>query len=368
MQSVDVIVVGGGVIGLAVARALALDGREVVVLERNGRIGEETSSRNSGVIHSGIYYPPGSLKAGLCVRGRELLYAYCAERQIAHARVGKIVVAQIDQVAALRALQERGIRNGVTDLQWLSAGEVQALEPRVRCASGLLSPSTGIIDVHQYVVGLWGDLERADAVVVFRSEMQSARPTAEGMEVTVRSGGETSTLGCRFMINSAGLHAAGLLSRIESYPAGLLRRPYFAKGNYFAYRGSKPFSRLVYPMPNESGLGVHATLDIDGSTRFGPDVEWVDAIGYDVDAARVDTFYAAISEYWPSIPAGTLQPAYAGIRPKLTDATGKAADFVIEDRAVHGVPGLINLLGIESPGLTCSLAIAEDVLARLGPR
>ena len=364
VQSVDVIVVGAGVVGLAVARALALGGREVVVLERNDRIGEETSSRNSGVIHSGIYYPPGSLKASLCVRGRELLYGYCAERQIAHARVGKIVVAQSDQLAALRALYERGIRNGVTDLQWLTASEVQTLEPQVRCASALLSPSSGIIDVHQYLVGLWGDLERAAAVVVFRCEMQSARPTADGMEVTVRSGSETSTLGCRWMINSAGLHAVALLSQIESYPAGLLRRPYLAKGNYFTCRGGKPFSRLVYPMPNEAGLGVHATLDMDGSTRFGPDVEWIDEIDYDVDAARVEMFYAAVREYWPSIPPGSLQPAYAGIRPKLTGPDGKAADFVIEGPATHCVPGLVNLLGVESPGLTASLAIGEHV-ARL---
>lgn len=357
---VDVIVIGAGVIGLAVGRALAQSGRAVVVIDRHDRVGQETSSRNSGVIHSGIYYPTGSLKAKLCVRGRELLYRYCAERGIAHRRTGKIVVAQQDQIAALEALRQKAVANGVYDLQWLSGAEVAELEPLVRCAAGLLSPATGIIDVHEYLVGLWGDLERAQGTVVFGSEVSAVSADGDGLTVTVDGG--AATVSCRWLVNAGGLHAIGLLRRIVGYPPTRCRTAHFAKGNYFAYRGGKPFSHLVYPMPDEHGLGVHATLDLDGTTRFGPDVEWIDEPHYDVDPVRADSFYHAIRQYWPTIPSGSLHPAYAGVRPKLVGAGASAADFVIEDESTHTVPGLINLLGMESPGLTASLAVAEQVL------
>lgn len=364
-EAVDIVVVGAGVVGLAVARCLAQAGHETLVLEKNRRIGEETSARNSGVIHSGIYYPAGSLKARLCVAGRDQLYEYCEQRGIAHRRAGKIIVAQQSQVAALQTLRAKGVANGVTDLQWLSGDEVAQLEPRVRCAAGLLSPSTGIIDVHDYMTALAGDFEAAGGSIVVNCELLQARVDGDGLEIEARSGDEVTALRCRWLINSGGLHALGLLRRIAGYPSERMRAPLFAKGNYYSCRGERPFRHLIYPMPNEAGLGVHATLDLDGTTRFGPDVEWIENIDYDVDPARSLSFYDAIREYWPGLPDEALQPAYAGIRPKLTGPGTPAADFEIEDHRQHGVRGLVNLLGIESPGLTSSLAIAAEVASRL---
>lgn len=358
---VDVIVIGAGTVGLAIARAVAAQGREVVILERHQRVGEETSSRNSGVIHSGVYYPTGSLKARLCVRGRELLYRYSTERGITHRKLGKIIVAQENQLAKLTALRHRAAANGVDDLQWLTAAEVKQLEPRLRCAAGLFSPSTGIIDVHEFMVSLWADVEAANGIIAFGSELLSAAFTDLAIVATVRSGTVVSQLSCDWLINSAGLHAIGLLAKFAGYPANLHRKAHFAKGNYFSYAGGKPFRHLVYPMPNEAGLGTHATLDLDGTVRFGPDVQWTDELDYYVDPERCEGFYDDIRSYWPGIPAGSLHPAYAGIRPKLVGAGAPAADFLIEEPSVHGMPGLINLLGIESPGLTASLAIAEYV-------
>jgi L-2-hydroxyglutarate oxidase LhgO len=361
MHSVDVVVVGAGVVGLAVARALALARHEVLVLEQHSRIGQETSSRNSGVIHSGIYYPTGSLKARLCVRGREILYSYCDARSIAYRRCGKIIVATAEQVPALQALQQKAIANGVDDLCWLTAEEVRALEPEVQCDAGLLSPSTGIIDVHELLLALQADLEDAEGLVVLRTRLDEARAEHDGIVLTVTSDGAHSELRCRWLINCAGLSAVGLLNRVEGYPASRQRRAFFAKGNYFSCQGLRPFQRLVYPMPNTAGLGIHATLDLDGATRFGPDVEWVDDLDYRVDSDRERSFYDAIRAYWPTIPSGCLQPAYAGIRPKLVGPGVAPADFEIEGPAEHGICGLINLLGIESPGMTSSLAIGEYV-------
>ena len=358
---VDVVVVGAGVVGLAVARALALAGREVLVLERHRLPGQETTSRNSGVIHSGLYYPQGSLKARLCVRGRHLLYGFCAAREIAHSRCGKLIVAQESGISGLKGLAEKGRANGVDDLAWLTADEVRALEPEIRCAAGLWSPSTGIVDVHEFVTALIADIEANNGAIVYGTELQGAVAGQDGFIVMLSSGGQVDTLACRTLVNSAGLGAVDLLQRIDGYPAGRRRKAYFAKGNYFVCSGARPFTHLVYPMPNEAGLGVHATLDLDGSTRFGPDVEWVDRPEYHVDAKRAEGFYAAIREYWPALPDGCLQPGYAGVRPKLVGEGAAAADFVIEGGKDHGIAGLVNLLGIESPGLTSSLAIAEEV-------
>jgi L-2-hydroxyglutarate oxidase LhgO len=367
MDAIDVVVIGGGVVGLAVARALAMRGMETLVLEQHARPGQETSSRNSGVIHSGIYYPTGSLKARLCVRGRELLYQFCNLRGIAHNRCGKIIVAGERQGDALRALHQRAVANGVSDLIWLDAAQVSELEPEVRCAAALSSPATGIIDVHELMMTLLADLESAGGSLVLQSRLQAARSVDAGIVIEVDDGA-SSELHCRWLVNSAGLAAVDLLSRIHGYPRQRLRQSWYAKGNYFACHGVRPFKRLVYPMPNSAGLGIHATLDLDGTTRFGPDVEWVEQPNYQVSASRAEVFYAAIREYWPGLPDGSLQPAYAGVRPKLVGPESTAADFEIESPSVHGVPGLINLLGIESPGLTSSMAIAEHVVEQVMER
>jgi L-2-hydroxyglutarate oxidase LhgO len=365
MDAIEAVVIGAGVVGLAIAREFASRGLQTLVLEQHPRPGQETSSRNSGVIHSGIYYPTGSLKARLCVRGRELLYEFCQARGIAHRRCGKIIVAGDAQVPALQALQARAIANGVLDLLTLDADQITRLEPQVRCAAGLLCPSTGIIDVHELMMALIADLESAGGLLVLRSSLHAAEVVQDGFVLRIDSEGSSSELHSKYLVNCAGLAAPDLLRRIDGYPRERLRKAWFAKGNYFACHGVRPFSRLVYPMPNEAGLGTHATLDLDGTTRFGPDVEWVEQPEYGVSAARAPSFYAAIREYWPSIPAGCLQPAYAGVRPKLVGPGAPAADFEIEAMAAHGLPGLINLLGIESPGLTSSLAIAEEVAALL---
>ena len=360
-ESIDVLVVGAGVIGLAIGRALASRGYEVVVVERHLAPGQETSSRNSGVIHSGIYYPTGSLKARLCVSGREQLYAYCEARGINHRRCGKLIVAQDSQLDELQKLRHKALENGVTDLRWLSASEVAELEPDVRCSAALLSPSTGIVDVHEYMLALQGDLEASNGTIVFDSEVVGARQCDAHLAATIRSGESSQEFLCRHLINSAGLRAVDLLRQIEGYPTARLRTAYYAKGNYFVCQGARPFNHLVYPMPNEAGLGVHATLSLDGTTRFGPDVEWTTDLNYSVDAKRGESFYDAIREYWPGLPDLSLHPDYAGIRPKLVGAEHKAADFEIEGPSDHGIGGLVNLLGIESPGLTSSLAIAEHV-------
>jgi L-2-hydroxyglutarate oxidase LhgO len=366
MDQIECVVVGAGVVGLAIARALAERGREVVVLEATEAIGTGTSSRNSEVIHAGIYYPRGSLKAALCVRGREMLYEYCALRNVPHQRCGKLLVATArNQLAQLKALAARGKENGVLDLIPLSANEAEELEPALHCAGAVFSPHTGIVDSHQLLLALQGDAERAGAVCAFHSPVESIG--AEGGRFIVRVGGDTpSLLAATAVINSAGLHANAIARKIHGLDPRHVPPLYFAKGNYFSVSGRAPFSRLIYPMPNEAGLGVHLTLDLGGQARFGPDVEWVETIHYDVDPRRADGFYAAIREYWPGLPDGALQPAYAGIRPKLSGPGEPAADFVIQGPAAHGVRGLVNLYGIESPGLTACLAIAQRVCEMLG--
>jgi len=361
----DALVIGAGVVGLACAAAIAKSGKSVIVAERHARAGEETSSRNSGVIHSGIYYPTTSLKARLCVEGRERLYAYCQERDINYRRCGKLVVAQEDQVEALRALQRKAQANGVTDVELLTDSEARQLEPAVRCTAALLSPSTGIIDVHEYMLALEADIEAGQGILAFNTEFVGAAAGGNGFVATLRAGDEDTEIGCRDLVNSAGLGAVVLLERIDGYPKACGHRTYFAKGNYYSCQGIKPFRHLIYPMPNEASLGLHATLDLDGSTRFGPDVEWVDAIDYCVDAGRERSFYASIREYWPGMPDGALKPACSGVRPKRVGPGEAAADFLIEGPAEHGVAGLVNLIGIESPGLTSSLAIGDEVASRL---
>jgi L-2-hydroxyglutarate oxidase LhgO len=357
-EVVDVVVVGAGVVGLAAARVFAASGRQTLVLEQHAHIGREISSRNSGVIHSGIYYPADSLKARLCVEGRHLLYEYCEQRGIAHARCGKLIVAQTNQVGALRALEARGVANGVSDLQWLDASHVRELEPELHCAAALHSPSTGIVDPHELMTALLGDLESHGGVLAANSKVERMRPLRDGIELTIGSGSEASTLVARTAINATGLGSVAMTRRIEGYPITAIPQAYFAKGNYFACSG-RPFRRLVYPMPNEAGLGIHATIDLNGGTRFGPDVEWTDSLSYDVDPALASGFDQSIREYWPALDDGALQPAYAGIRPKLVGPGQPASDFVIAGPGEHGIPGLINLLGIESPGLTAALALGE---------
>ncbi len=364
MEQVDCVVVGAGVVGLAVARALAQAGREVLILEAADAVGSGTSSRNSEVIHAGLYYPPGSWKARLCVRGRDLLYDYCATHGVAHRRCGKLVVAtDASQEPALRALRERAAACGVHDLQWLEAAQAQALEPALRCTAALLSPSTGIIDCHGLMLSLQGEAEAQGAMLVLRSPLQRLQRVDGGFELQV-GGDEPMALRARSVVNSAGLHAVALASGFEGLPP--LPQAHWARGHYFACPGKPAFTRLIYPMPDEAGLGVHVTLDLGGQMRFGPDVQWIPvtawgAEDYRVDAARAAPFAAAIRRYWPALPDAALQPAYAGIRPKISGPGQAAADFLIQGPAEHGVPGLVNLLGIESPGLTASLALAERV-------
>ncbi|MDE2516038.1 MAG: NAD(P)/FAD-dependent oxidoreductase [Rhodospirillales bacterium] len=361
MESVDCIVAGAGVVGLAVARALALAGREVLVLEAAEGIGTETSSRNSEVIHAGIYYPAGSLMARFCVAGRRALYAYCDERGVPYRNCGKLIVAtSAEEDARLADIKRRAEANGVEGMRVLSQAEAVALEPNLTCTSALLSPATGIIDSHAYMLALQGDAENAGAVCVFHSPVVGARAT--GGRIAVSVGGEDPmTLACNLFVNSAGLHAPSLARRVIGMPADRIPTAYYAKGNYFTLTGRSPFSRLIYPVPVPGGLGVHLTIDLGGQARFGPDVEWVDTLDYSVDPARASSFYAAVRRYWPALQDGQIQPGYAGIRPKIVPKGAPAQDFVVQGPQSHGVPGLINLFGIESPGLTASLAIAAHV-------
>ena len=366
MERVGAVVVGAGVIGLAIARALARGGQDVLVLEAERSIGTHTSSRNSEVVHAGLYYARGSLKATLCVAGREPLYRYCDARGIGHRRCGKLVVAaDASQIGALEALHAAAHANGVDDVRLVGAHEAIALEPALHCVAALRSPSTGIVDSHALMLAYQGDAERDGATIAFGARALGARVVADGFAVRVDAG-EPLELATARLVNSAGLEAPAFASRIEGLPAGHVPRAYFAKGNYFTLSGLAPFSRLVYPVPEPGGLGVHLTLDLAGQARFGPDVEWVERPDYRVDPARAAVFYAAIRRYWPGLRDGALAPGYAGVRPKIVPAGAPAGDFVIAGPDVHGVAGLVNLFGIESPGLTASLAIAASVAAKLG--
>jgi L-2-hydroxyglutarate oxidase LhgO len=360
-DAVDCVVIGAGVVGLAVARALALAGRDVLVLEKERWIGSETSSRNSEVIHAGIYYPKGSGKARFCVAGKEKLYAYCAERGVPHQRLGKLIVAVADdEIPVISAVRDRAVANGVTDLVWLDGAATRALEPPLAAVGAFLSPSTGIIDSHALMLAYQADLEAAGGMVVLRAPVLSGRVIEHGFALEV-GGEEGMTLACRTLVNSGGVHAPRLARAIAGIPAASIPRDYFCRGVYFTLSGRSPFRHLVYPVPEAAGLGVHLTLDLGGQAKFGPDVEWIDGIDYTVDPRRGERFYAAIRRYWPGLRDGALQPGYAGIRPKISGPAAPAADFLIQGPAEHGVPGLVNLYGIESPGLTASLAIAEHV-------
>lgn len=363
---IDCIVVGAGVVGLAVARALAQQGREVLVADAAEAIGTGTSSRNSEVIHAGIYYPAGSLKAQLCVRGKHLLYDYCAARGIPHQRLGKLIVATTDSEARqLDSIAERARANGVDDMRRLSAAEATALEPALHCTAALLSPSTGIVDSHALMLAYQGDAENAGAQCVFHTPMLTARVRPEGGFDVQFGGDEAMSLSCQVLINASGIHAPTLARHIEGLPPASIPPEYLCKGSYFTLAGRAPFSHLIYPVPQHAGLGVHLTLDLGGQAKFGPDTEWIPTEDYTLDPARAEVFYDAVRTYWPALPDGVLAPGYTGIRPKISGPHEPAADFVIAGPAVHGVAGLVNLFGIESPGLTASLAIADETLARL---
>lgn len=366
MERVGCVVVGAGVIGLAVARTLAMAGREVIVLEAADAIGTGTSSRNSEVIHAGIYYPTGSLRAALCVPGRDALYAYCQSHGVAHTRIGKLIVATDEaQMPRFNAIRRQAAMNGVDDLTPLSAAEAVALEPNLHCVAALHSPSTGIIDSHALMLALQGDAENNGAMLAFKSPMVGGRITDAGIEVET-GGAEPMRIICDTLVNCAGLGAWEAARALDGFPAGHVPPGHFAKGNYYALaHGRSPFQRLIYPMPIEGGLGVHITLDLAGQARFGPDVEWVERIEYSVDPARAGSFYTSVRSYWPGLPDGGLVPAYCGIRPKLTGPGQGQADWLIQGPQVHGVPGLVNLFGIESPGLTACLAIADHVAGLL---
>ncbi|WP_223545962.1 NAD(P)/FAD-dependent oxidoreductase [Pseudomonas sp. A-B-19] len=369
-MNVDIqsVVIGAGVVGLAVARALAMSGREVLVVDAGGGIGTGISSRNSQVIHAGIYYPGGSLKARLCVEGKQLLYAYCDERGVDCRRIGKLIVATDEpQRSALQRLLAQGRLNGVDDLQWLDGAQARALEPALSCVAALWSPSTGIVDSHALMLALQGDAERFAATLALRTPLLSARCMEQGFEL--RMGGiQPMTLRCRELINCAGLSAPEVARAIVGLPGHFIPRAHLCKGSYFSFSGRAPFRHLVYPAPESAGLGVHMTLDLGGQARFGPDVEWVEHVDYRVEPRRAAGFYQAIRRYWPGLPDNSLQPAYSGIRPKISGPTEPAADFLISGCAVHGVPGLVNLFGIESPGLTSCLALAEQAVKRLDDR
>jgi len=357
MDTVDVVVIGAGVVGLAVARAFALRGRETLILEAREQFGMETSSRNSEVIHAGIYYPAGSLKAQFCVAGRDQLYAFCESNGVGYRRCGKLIVAtSAEQALELERIRMAAAANGVS-LSLLTDTEVLKLEPQLSCVAALLSPLTGIVDSHEYMQALLGHAQAHGASLVCESRVTVLEPRADAILVGVN--GEAPALLARTVVNCAGLHAPSVARLIDGLVAPTV---HFAKGNYFSLTGRSPFQHLVYPVPEQGGLGVHFTLDLAGRARFGPDVQWVYEANYDVDPRRGERFYAAIRDYWPGLPDGALTPAYAGIRPRITGPGEPLADFRIEGPQVHGVAGLINLFGIESPGLTSSLAIADYVV------
>ncbi len=370
MEQVDAVVIGAGVVGLAVGRALAQAGRETIVLEAQEAIGQGVSSRNSEVIHAGFYYPTGSLKARLCVRGKDMLYAFCASHGVDHRNCGKLVVANDErEIQGLRGLQDRAAANGVP-LEWMDGPQAMAMEPGLRCQAALYSPTTGIVDSHGYMLALQGDLERAGGGVAVASRVDGAALAARAGEPHVLRLADGSELGARIVVNAASLHACGLARRFEGLdPRGVPQETY-GKGSYFTLAGKSPFTRLIYPAPGVAHLGTHLTLDLGGQAKFGPDLEWLDVrspddIDYSVDPRRADGFYAEVRRFWPGLPDGALQPSYSGVRPKIHPPHEPWPDFRIDGPAVHGHSGLVNLFGIESPGLTSALALADEVLARL---
>jgi L-2-hydroxyglutarate oxidase LhgO len=387
MDRVDVVVVGAGVGGLAVARALALAGREVMVIEKEGAIGQGISSRNSEVIHAGLYYPTGSLKAQLCVRGKQMLYAYCAERGLPHRQCGKLIVAtDASQLEKLARIAQQAASNGVP-VQMLTREQARALEPQLECVAALLSPTTGIVSSHDLMTSLLGDLENAGGALALATELESVQFFKEKMpfrgvlsaQSAIKSEAEVDRfecfesfeLGFQVMINAAGLSAPLVAQRMQGLDKSSVPQAHYAKGNYYALSGKAPFERLVYPIPEAAGLGVHLTLDLGGQAKFGPDVQWLDGIeapaqiDYSVDPKRAEGFYSEVRKYWPGLQDGQLLPSYSGVRPKIVGAHEAAADFCIQGPDAHGVAGLVNLFGIESPGLTSCLALGDHVAEML---
>jgi len=367
MESIDCAVIGAGVVGLAIARRLALAGREVIVLEAEDAIGTHTSSRNSEVIHAGIYYSSGSLKARFCVTGKRMLYDYCVERGIAHNRIGKLIVATDEgQSSSLAKYKAQAEANGVDDLVWLTPTQLAEYEPEVRCVAGVFSPSTGIIDSHALMLAYLGDAESHGATLVLKSPVLSGTAQADGIVLDV-GGAEPMRIACRHVINSAGLHAQALARSIAGVPAATIPPTYYAIGHYYRLNGRTPFRHLVYPVARSDWLGVHVTLDLGGQAKFGPDFAWIEQVDYRFDDSRMNAFYQAIRDYYPALRDGQLSPGYTGIRPKIAGPNDPVPDFVIHGPRQHGVAGLVNLYGIESPGLTSSMAIAEHVAALLAP-
>jgi L-2-hydroxyglutarate oxidase LhgO len=363
---VEIIVIGAGVVGLAIARRLALAGKEVLVLEAEDHIGTHTSSRNSEVIHAGIYYPTGSLKAQLCVKGREALYRYCADRAVPAKAIGKVIVAVTEaEISALHALKAKAVANGVTDLTWLDPPAVSHIEPEIICKAALFSPSSGIVDSHALMLSLQGEAESHGAQLVFRTRVESVTCLDSGFDVRT-TGADDMTLRCAILVNAAAFNAPLIAARMDGYPKSQVPRRYFAKGNYLSVSGATPFRHLIYPLPVAGGLGVHVTLDLAGRMRLGPDLHWVDGLDYAADTSITDAFYEAVRLYWPSVMERELHWTYSGIRPKISGPGEDNADFVVDGPADHGVAGLVNLFGIESPGLTSSLALAELVAQKLG--
>jgi L-2-hydroxyglutarate oxidase LhgO len=365
LERIGTVVIGAGVVGIAIARALAQRGREVLILEAENTIGSVTSSRNSEVIHAGVYYHPGGLKARLCVEGRHKLYAYAAERGIPHKQCGKLIVATSDdQIPKLEEWHTIAMQNGVEGLRFITPAEARAMEPEVFCVAALHAPVTGIIDVHHYMLALLGDAEAAGVTLALRSPVTRGEIGADGFVLEV--GGATPVkIACRTLINAAGLGAQGFAHNLQGLDAKTIPPLVLAKGSYFSFSGKPPFKMLIYPLPAFGSSGLHATCDMAGQVRFGPDVEWVDRIDYHVDPARLPVFEESVRRYWPGLPKGVLQPDYSGVRPKVARASPHDTDFIIHGAREHGIPGLVNLFGIESPGLTASLALAEEVALRL---
>ncbi|TFL13111.1 NAD(P)/FAD-dependent oxidoreductase [Pusillimonas caeni] len=365
---VDCVVLGAGVIGLACARELAMAGHDVLVAEAEAMPGAGISSRNSEVIHAGIYYPRHSLKARLCVRGKHLLYDYCAERGIAHRRLGKWIVATEEaQLATLESIARQAQRNGVHDLVRLTPEQIRAQEPELRCVAALASPSTGIVDSHGLMLALQADAANHGAEFVFNTPFIEGHMSDDGLFVLQFGGSDPARITSRRVVNAAGLHAPDVARRLAGQAAASIPPAYYCKGSYFMLSGRAPFSRLIYPLPDAAGLGVHLTLDLAGQARFGPDVQWVAHPDYTFDAGRAPLFERAIRQYWPGLPDKALLPGYTGIRPKIAAAGRPAADFLIAGPSVHGADRLVNLFGIESPGLTASLAIAQAARLAIAP-
>ena len=362
----QVLVVGAGVVGLAVARATAVAGHEVVVAESTSGIGNGVSSRNSEVIHAGLYYPTGSSRARHCTRGRRLLYPYAASHGVPHRKCGKLVVATNEsEHDRLAGVHKQAVLNGVEGVEIIDAAVAKRLEPELACVAAMHSPETGIIDSHAFMLALRGDLEDRGGMVAFASPIERLKPARGGGWDAAVGGSEPQWLSFDAVVNCAGLGAQRLARATEGYPSERVPRLVLAKGNYFGFAGRPAFSRLIYPVPVPGGLGVHVTLDLAGRMRFGPDVEWIEQENYDVDPARAQAFYARIRDYWPRLPDNSLAPDYAGVRPKLTGPGEAAADFMIEGPDQHGLPRLVHLFGIESPGLTASMPLADEVIRQL---